>query len=182
MSCILLSTFHKGYDSETNDLVLNTAFTLIKQQLKRDLSSWESETKKRIESGRKGGLATQSKRKQSEALLKDTKANQADTVNVTVNDTVNDNDNVTVNDKKKDLKRVERFAPPSVQEVWYYMQEKGLPATTTAAELSKKFVNHYTSNGWKVGKNKMIDWRAAVRSNWLKDNDQHKPQRDISKL
>ena len=30
-----------------------------------------------------------------------------------------------------------------------------------------RFFDYYTSNGWKVGRNSMKDWRAAVRS-WAK--------------
>jgi hypothetical protein len=36
----------------------------------------------------------------------------------------------------------------------------------------ERFVDFYTSNGWKVGKNSMKDWKAAVRA-WEKDD---KPQ------
>ena len=28
----------------------------------------------------------------------------------------------------------------------------------------QRFVDYYTSNGWMVGKNKMKDWKAAVRT------------------
>ena len=31
-----------------------------------------------------------------------------------------------------------------------------------------RFVDYYTANGWKVGKNPMKDWRAAVRT-WERD-------------
>ena len=31
------------------------------------------------------------------------------------------------------------------------------------------FINHYESNGWKVGKNPMKDWKAAVRT-WESNN------------
>lgn len=34
----------------------------------------------------------------------------------------------------------------------------------------KKWYDHYTANGWKVGKNKMKDWKAAVRT-WEDDED-----------
>ena len=53
-----------------------------------------------------------------------------------------------------------RFAPPSVNEVAEYAKEKGYLINASI------FVNHYESNGWMVGKNKMKDWRAAVR-NWV---------------
>ena len=33
-----------------------------------------------------------------------------------------------------------------------------------------KWIDHYTSNGWMVGKNKMKDWKAAVRTWEHKDN------------
>jgi hypothetical protein len=34
----------------------------------------------------------------------------------------------------------------------------------------QRFVDYYTSNGWMVGKNKMKDWKAAVRTWEQKDN------------
>jgi hypothetical protein len=38
-----------------------------------------------------------------------------------------------------------------------------------------KFINFYESKGWMVGKNKMKDWKAAIRT-WVKP----KPQVEIS--
>lgn len=52
-----------------------------------------------------------------------------------------------------------KFSPPSVDEVNMYCQEKGLSID------AQRFVDYYESNGWMVGRNKMKDWRAAVR-NW----------------
>lgn len=54
-----------------------------------------------------------------------------------------------------------RFVPPSVDEVAAYCQERknGVDA--------QEFVDFYTSKGWMVGKNKMKDWQAAVRT-WEK--------------
>lgn len=51
-----------------------------------------------------------------------------------------------------------RFVPPTVDEVRTYCEEKGY---TLDAD---RFVDYYTSNGWMVGKNRMRDWRAAVRT------------------
>lgn len=59
-----------------------------------------------------------------------------------------------------------RFAPPGVEEVRLYCQEKGYQMDP------EPFVDYYTSNGWMVGKNKMKDWKAAVRS-WQRKEDQH---------
>lgn len=55
----------------------------------------------------------------------------------------------------------QKFTPPTIQEVQEYCQEKGY---TLEAE---RFVDYYTSIGWKVGKNPMKDWKAALR-NWAK--------------
>ena len=38
----------------------------------------------------------------------------------------------------------------------------------------QKFYNFYESNGWKVGKNPMKDWKAAVRT-WKRNSNQFTP-------
>ncbi len=52
----------------------------------------------------------------------------------------------------------QRFTPPTVDEVRAYCIEKGYHVDP------ERFVDYYTSNGWRVGKNPMKDWKAAVRS------------------
>ena len=59
-----------------------------------------------------------------------------------------------------------RFIPPTVEEVKRYCQKQGC---TVDAE---RFIDHYESNGWMVGKNKMKDWQAAVR-NWNRKEKKH---------
>lgn len=62
------------------------------------------------------------------------------------------------------------FVAPSVSEVAEYVKEIG--AVVDALD----FVNYYTSNGWMVGRSKMKDWKAAVRtwnSKRLKPDDQY---------
>lgn len=51
------------------------------------------------------------------------------------------------------------FRKPSADEVKGYGLSIGYKVDAQA------FMDHYESNGWKVGKNPMRDWRAAVR-NW----------------
>lgn len=51
-----------------------------------------------------------------------------------------------------------RFVPPSAQDVAEYCRDKGY------AVDAERFVDYYTANGWKVGKNPMKDWKAAVRT------------------
>lgn len=51
-----------------------------------------------------------------------------------------------------------RFVVPSVVEVEAYCRERGNNVDPVA------FCDFYTSNGWAVGRNKMRDWKAAVRT------------------
>ena len=62
-----------------------------------------------------------------------------------------------------------RFTPPTVDEVREYCFERGNSVDP------QRFVDYYTSNGWMVGKNKMKDWKAAVRNWEQKDKPQGRP-------
>lgn len=61
-----------------------------------------------------------------------------------------------------------RFTPPTVEEVRAYCQERKNNVDT------QKFVDYYTANGWKVGRNAMRDWKAAVRT-WERNGTQPRP-------
>lgn len=58
--------------------------------------------------------------------------------------------------------RQKKFVPPTVEEVAAYCLERKNKVDAAY------FVDHYTSNGWKVGKQNMKDWKAAVRT-WEKN-------------
>ena len=75
-------------------------------------------------------------------------------------DTVTDNVTATVNDIK--VKR-DVFIKPSIVELKNYMLEIGMN------DVSEKWFDYYESNGWLVGKNKMKNWKAAVRT-WKSNN------------
>lgn len=53
------------------------------------------------------------------------------------------------------------FTPPTEEEVAKYAEAKGYAGFET-----ERFVDFYASKGWYVGKNRMRDWRAAVRNWW----------------
>lgn len=72
-----------------------------------------------------------------------------------------DTDNVPLEEKRRDKKRIEetgRFAPPTILEVKNYCLERNNGVDPD------KWHNFYSAKGWMVGKNKMKDWRAAVRT------------------
>lgn len=78
-------------------------------------------------------------------------------------------------EKDKSIKSTaSRFAPPSIDDVKAYCKERG---NTVDAQ---RFIDYYTSNGWKVGKNPMKDWRAAVRTWERKDNQNDKKGGEVN--
>ena len=59
------------------------------------------------------------------------------------------------------------FIVPSLEEVADHFLEKIPHATSEdALNFADVFISHYTNTGWKYGKNKMKDWKAAMRSAW----------------
>lgn len=77
------------------------------------------------------------------------------------------------NNKDKDKKEHNKrniFVPPTIQEVADYCSERNNNVNP------EKFVSYYESNGWMVGRNKMKDWKAAVRT-WEQNQTNRKPDR-----
>jgi hypothetical protein len=57
-----------------------------------------------------------------------------------------------------------RFKVPSQQEVAEFFESRG-----GSAGDAERFHDHYTANGWRVGRAAMKDWRAAAR-NWMRSD------------
>ncbi len=68
-----------------------------------------------------------------------------------------------------------RFIPPSREEIQSFTNENQCHINIDT------FIDYYNSNGWKIGKNKMLDWKATVR-NWHrrdKENVKGKPAQRV---
>ena len=66
--------------------------------------------------------------------------------------------------KKENNIKEKKFKKPSIDEVKEYCTSRN---NNIDAE---HFIDYYNSNGWKVGKNSMKDWKAAVRT-WERRNN-----------
>ena len=66
----------------------------------------------------------------------------------------NENENEDLIEKKK----VARFQKPTIEQLKEYMSEQGMN------DIAENWLNHYEANGWMVGKVKMKDWKASVRT------------------
>lgn len=76
--------------------------------------------------------------------------------------------NSIVKDSKGESVRGEKtkhFIPPSVEEVEQYCLERSNNID------AQSFIDFYESKGWMIGKNKMKDWKAAVRT-WERSRKQ----------
>lgn len=70
-------------------------------------------------------------------------------------------------DKDKDIvkAKVKRFVKPTIEDIFNYCSER-----ENNVDI-RRFFDYYESNGWKVGKNPMKDWKASVRT-WEKNTTQ----------
>ena len=66
----------------------------------------------------------------------------------------------------KPPRQPQRLIPPTVEEVRAYAAQRGDSLDPEA------FMDYYTANGWKVGRNPMKDWKAAVRT-WARKEQAH---------
>ena len=138
------------------DGCLKGMFALIKPQLDANIRRWKN--------GCKGGapVGNQNATKNNQETTKE----QPKTTNVQPNHNVNVNDNVNVNvNKKEDIKKKQVFQTPTLLEISSYIKEKHYQVD------AQRFFDFYQSKGWYIGKNKMKDWKAAIRT-WARSDRQ----------
>lgn len=146
-----------GLNGEEADVsgVAKAILTLVKPQIDKNNMRYKNS----LSGGRKPNV-NQIETKQKPNV------NQIET-NQKPNDKVNDkvNDNVVKESTLKGVKE-KRFAPPTPENVSEYCREKGIVNVD-----AERFVDFYSAKGWMVGKNRMKDWKAAVR-NWARSQRQ----------
>lgn len=149
--------------AEDLSVLASAIFTLIKPQLDANIKRREA-GKKGAEHGKKGGrpkkknpigVIENEKEKTPLGLLEKTPmplSNETPNVNVNVNDNVNDN------------KKINNIIPPKLEWIKEYCKERGNKID------AETFYDFYESKNWFVGKTKMKDWQACVRT-WEKNRN-----------
>lgn len=85
----------------------------------------------------------------------------------------NNNNNENNNNNILSLKRErEKFTPPTVDDVERYCDEKGIFGFD-----AQHFVDYYTARGWMIGKNKIKDWKACIRT-WLHNDEKRTREKE----
>lgn len=161
-------------DSCTLSPMAELSMRFISPQIDRDEAKYREISDKRSEAGKKHRGNQYSFLEQMEQDgTNGTSVPNLEQNGTNGTDDDNDNDNVENNivlyEERKDtdvsvIKKEKRFVKPTVDEIRDYIQEKGY---TFDAEA---FFAYYESNGWKVGRNPMKNWRMACTT-WSKNRN-----------
>lgn len=149
------------------------AFGFIKKQIERDSEQYDETCAKR-KAAAEARWKTDEKKQKMQVHTKNANAYKSmQKMQMDANDADIDTDTEKDTEKDTDTEREsilppkpptggtaqKRFSPPTVEMVAEYCQERrnGVDA--------QRFVDYYSSNGWKVGgRGAMKDWKAAVRT------------------
>lgn len=150
------AVFAYALDGEEPQLsgICKSIFTLIKPQVDANI--------KRRTDGLKGGRPKKTTGYENEKTTgyENEKPNEKVKVNEKVNEKVNDKESVR--------EKTPRFSPPTLDEVKAYCAERHNHVDPV------RFFDFYEAKGWMVGKNKMRDWKAAVRTWEASDKERNK--------
>lgn len=137
---------------EAPDRLTKMCFIPIKQSLKRDLIKFETIKEKRVQAGRKGGKANQANARNATP----TQANQAVSVNGSVNGSVN------VNETNKGGRWFSNDKLNDSFTRWLKMcQEKGKARPTTSIEAIVMKMNYKTTE------QNIVEVEQALENGWL---------------
>lgn len=161
--------YQKDPDAVPEDPALAFVFELIKQQLEADSQRYKEACAARSEAGKKGGRPKANASDKKQMVSEESKKSKCFSEKAKKADNDNEYDNDLKKENTIDGVKEKRFAPPTLENVSEYCREMGYTNVDAA-----RFIDFYTSNGWMVGKNRMKDWKAAVR-NW--DRREKNPQR-----
>ena len=160
--------FQKNPDVVPEDPAIAFVFEIIKQKLEEDNKRYEEVCAARSEAGKKGGRPKANASDKKQMVSEESKKSKCFSEKAKKADNDNEYDNDLKENTLEGVKE-KRFAPPTLENVSEYCREMGYTNVDAA-----RFIDFYTSNGWMVGKNRMMDWKAADR-NW--DRREKNPQR-----
>ena len=154
---LLKAIYAKVTDADLPEMdgMTRVAFCGIEAHLVEDARKYEETCEKRREGGKLGGRPkNQTKPK---GYLENLQKPKGYFENQKNPDTDTDTD-TDIKEKESKKKLSARFVPPSLQEVKGYCLERKNKVDPEG------FIDFYTSKNWMVGKTKMKDWKAAVRT------------------
>jgi uncharacterized protein YdaU (DUF1376 family) len=149
--------------------VLSEFFTLtddgyINHRCEHEIEKYRANTSAKARAGKASAMARQQKSAKRKHRTTDVEQNSTD---------VHNHKPITINQEpiEKKAASANDFVKPSFDQVQDYC------LTRRSSVNPGNFINYYDSVGWMIGKKKMKDWQAAVRT-WEK-NDAQKPVNSI---
>lgn len=164
-----LLTYAGGEEPTFTDGMVMVAFDFFRTQIDIDRAKYDEVCEKRREAGRNGGLAKKANATKYYQMQAKESKTKHDNDNNNDNDNVNDNENVVVvpTAQQPPQRKTVKFVKPTIEEIRAYTTAKHY---TFDAEA---FFAYYESNGWKVGRNPMKDWRMACTTWQKKQNERN---------
>lgn len=161
------------YNEQMLSVITNTNIDIVKSAMKifvelnmielyEDSTIYMREVQRLIGSETAGAERVRNHRKKIKALQCNTDETKCNT-EIELEKDIDIDIDIELNNNSNKSKR-SRFVPPTLEEVQAYCFERN---NFVDAE---RFIDYYTSNGWMVGKNKMKDWKASVRT-WEKSSN-----------
>lgn len=154
--------YHATGEEMTLELKESIAFDFIKA----DIDSAEQKYRNKCETNRKNRLSKMTDVDERQPSL--TTDDERDQYNI-------NKSNINEDNKKsssKNIVKLKRFVPPTVEEIKAYCDERGVYLIDP-----QQFIDYYEARGWMLGKNrKMVDWKAAVRT-WEKNERERMKER-----
>ena len=147
------------------DITVKMLCIMTKDTLKRDLMKYKAKKQRidEINERRRNKVETKSDEKQHE--IDNDIVHEIDKCNMLYDkcNMLNEVSKDTIKESVKEKSTTSRFIPPTLEQVQAYCLERN-----NLVDPNKWF-DFYQAKGWMVGKNKMKDWKAAVRT-WEKES------------
>ena len=159
-----------AFDYAINGIVPNNAdlgFRMVFSDIKDDIDADSLNYNERCEKNRQAIQKRWDEYKRIQTNTNEYECKKTDTKH-TDSDSDSDSDNDNEYKKEiisKDIKKKQVFQTPTMDEISSYIKEKHYQVD------AQRFFDFYQSKGWYIGKNKMKDWKAAIRT-WARSDRQ----------
>ena len=156
-----------GNASAFDSLMRENIFTVINDlicidYLNEQLSNFDETSKTNSKNAREGWEKRRKIKEQSDR-------------NATALNPQCESDAIREEERREEKIKVNKFIPPTADDVKAYCDLRNNNVNVN------KFIDFYESKGWFVGKNKMKDWKASVRT-WEKDSIESPKQQNTIDL
>ena len=159
------------YNEQMLSVITNTNIDVVRSAMKLfvelkmievqdDATIYMAEVNKLIGSAADNDAANRQRRCRERKKREALQAGVTDALQNVTDGVTKDNESKSIEKEiDKDKEKYKRqFTKPTLEEVQAYCLERGKGVD------AQKWYDYYSANGWKVGKNPMKDWKAAVRT------------------